>query len=250
MDSRRFTVALSFPGEKRDFVSKVADTLAAKFGKQKVLYDKYHEAEFARPHLDVHLPNLYSNQSELIAIFLCDDYKKKRWCNLEWRSIRQLISTDDEDRIMFLSFDNIGAIPEIGILDGDGYVSIGNRSPDHIADLILNRCTPPGEDEIPQPSARFDISRIVKYAPAELIGRENELALLTDAWDKAVRSESKRPHILTFVALGGEELVIDYRTASGSERVKEARCTIASIVKSADSLYVASLSRSLPLAVL
>ena len=49
-----------------------------------------------------------------------------------------------------------------------------------------------------------DISRIIKYAPAELIGREAETKLLSDAWDKAVRGEAKRPHVLTFVALGGE----------------------------------------------
>src|SRR2546430_4941726 len=49
-----------------------------------------------------------------------------------------------------------------------------------------------------------DISRIVKYAPAELIGREDELKLLNDAWEKVVRVEKNRPHVLTFVALGGE----------------------------------------------
>ena len=51
---------------------------------------------------------------------------------------------------------------------------------------------------------KIDISRIIKYAPAELIGREAETKLLTDAWDQAVRGEPKRPHVLTFVALGGE----------------------------------------------
>ena len=49
-----------------------------------------------------------------------------------------------------------------------------------------------------------DISRIIKYAPAELIGREAETKGLTDAWDKARRAESPRPHVLTIVALGGE----------------------------------------------
>jgi len=51
---------------------------------------------------------------------------------------------------------------------------------------------------------QVDISRIIKYAPAELIGREVGTKLLTDAWDQAVRGEPKRPHVLTFVALGGE----------------------------------------------
>lgn len=51
---------------------------------------------------------------------------------------------------------------------------------------------------------RVDISRIDKYAPADLIGREAELKLLDDAWLKVRRAEPKRPHIITFVALGGE----------------------------------------------
>ena len=49
-----------------------------------------------------------------------------------------------------------------------------------------------------------DISRIIKYAPAQLIGREAETQLLSDAWDQVVRGETQRPHVLTFVALGGE----------------------------------------------
>jgi hypothetical protein len=55
------------------------------------------------------------------------------------------------------------------------------------------------------PAARpADISRIMKYAPSDLIGREEETKLLNDAWEQVVRGEPKRPHILTFVALGGE----------------------------------------------
>jgi len=49
-----------------------------------------------------------------------------------------------------------------------------------------------------------DISRIDKYAPEHLIGRDEELAMLNNAWDQAVQGESNRPRILTFVALGGE----------------------------------------------
>jgi hypothetical protein len=48
-----------------------------------------------------------------------------------------------------------------------------------------------------------DISRIDRYAPAELIGRETETKLIDDAWANAVSGE---PHsrVLAFVALGGE----------------------------------------------
>jgi len=50
----------------------------------------------------------------------------------------------------------------------------------------------------------FDISRIIRYAPAELIGREAELKSIDDAWAKAQAGASARPRVMTFVALGGE----------------------------------------------
>jgi hypothetical protein len=58
-------------------------------------------------------------------------------------------------------------------------------------------------DVVRQTDFRVDISRIDKYAPAEFIGREQELALLNDAWLKVRHAESSRPHVLTFVAIGG-----------------------------------------------
>ena len=55
-----------------------------------------------------------------------------------------------------------------------------------------------------QQEMRADISRIAKYAPAELIGREDELRTIESAWERTARGEKGRPQILTFVALGGE----------------------------------------------
>ncbi|MBS1786784.1 MAG: hypothetical protein JST85_03635 [Acidobacteria bacterium] len=54
---RRFAIALSFPGEHRTFVEQVAAHLATTFSQDRVLYDHYHDAEFARLDLDVYLPN-------------------------------------------------------------------------------------------------------------------------------------------------------------------------------------------------
>ena len=65
-----------------------------------------------------------------------------------------------------------------------------------------------GEEENAGSERRMDISRILKYAPAQLIGREAETKLLSDAWAKPFAKQKGRPHILTFVALGrrGEDL--------------------------------------------
>ena len=74
-------------------------------------------------------------------------------------------------------------------------------------ETLTTRYIPPHKapkEGIPTTAFQADISRILKYAPADLIGREAETKLLTDAWDQAVRGEPKRPHVLTFVALGGE----------------------------------------------
>ena len=76
-----------------------------------------------------------------------------------------------------------------------------------------------------RPQARrahpIDISRIGKYAPAKLIGREAETKLLDDAWAKTLRAEANRPHVVTFVALGGEgktALVTDWAaTMAGND---------------------------------
>ncbi len=209
---RRFIVALSFPGEHRDFVGQVAGHLASTFSRDHVLYDEYHDAEFARADLDVYLPNLYRTQSELIVIFLCPEYAGKRWCKLEWRHIRQLIATADEGRIMFLSFGDPGDLSNLGVLLGDGYIDIHTLTPPVVGEKIVKRlrlnqgitAPPTTSDAPPVAPGRFEISRIIKYAPEELIGREAEIKLLSGAWEKAVRGEPERPHVLTFVALGGE----------------------------------------------
>jgi hypothetical protein len=49
-----------------------------------------------------------------------------------------------------------------------------------------------------------DISRVFRYVPDKLIGREAETKLLDDAWARARGDGPSRPHVLTFVALGGE----------------------------------------------
>lgn len=51
---------------------------------------------------------------------------------------------------------------------------------------------------------RIDVSRIGSYAPARLVGRRSQVALMDRAWAKAVAGTANVPRILVFVALGGE----------------------------------------------
>ena len=77
MSAKRFRVAFSFAGEKREFVEQVAAILAKRFGEAAILYDKYHEAEFARDDLASICPTLYHEEADLIVVVFCPDYDKK-----------------------------------------------------------------------------------------------------------------------------------------------------------------------------
>src|ERR1035441_8332820 len=132
--TKRFRVALSFPGEHRARVERIAEALAAKLGREKVLYDKWYEAEFARPNLDTYLSKLYHDESDLIAIFLCEEYNVKEWCGLEWRACLDLIKRKEYGRLMLLRFDD-AEIP--GVYSIDGYLDISKMGDEAVAASIL-----------------------------------------------------------------------------------------------------------------
>jgi hypothetical protein len=124
--SKRFRVACSFAGEKRDFVQQVAALLAERFEEAKILYDQYHEAEFARDELDAHLTGLYRDHSDLIVVVLCRNYEWKEWCGLEWKSIRGLLKQRKKDGILLTRFDRM----EAEILEGlAGFIELDGKKP-------------------------------------------------------------------------------------------------------------------------
>ena len=87
----RFKVALSFPGEQRDYVAAVVGEIKKRLGTGSVFYDKDFTAQLARPNLDILLQKIYLNNSDLVVIFVSEDYERKQWCGIEWRAIRNII---------------------------------------------------------------------------------------------------------------------------------------------------------------
>jgi len=200
--TKRFRVALSFPGEQRDTVARVAEHLARTLGRKRVLYDAWYEAEFARPDLDTYLQALYHDESDLIAVFLCADYERKEWCGLEWRAVKDLIKRRQATAVMPLRFD-MTEIP--GLFSTDGYVWAGDgRDPGEIAELILQRWRHNGgvldPDPVPVDPPRIDLSHLPAGAP-HFLGREAELAELDTAWDSARESNGGTSPITAIVEL-------------------------------------------------
>ncbi len=134
--NKRFRVAFSFAGEKRPFVADVANILAERFGEAAILYDKYHEAEFARRDLGIYLPELYHNESDLVVVIVCPDYDKKEWTGLEWTAIHDLLARREDKEIMLCRFEYAEVA---GVYSTAGFVDLDDKTAEEAATLILER---------------------------------------------------------------------------------------------------------------
>ena len=134
--ARRFRIALSFAGEKRDYIAKIAVLLATRFGEAKVLYDRFHEAEFARRDLGFYLPDLYHNASDLVVIVVCRNYESKEWCGLEWDAIFDLLKKRKSEEIMLCRFEH--ASPR-GVYSTAGFLELDDLPAEQATLRILER---------------------------------------------------------------------------------------------------------------
>ncbi len=186
MSTKRFRIAFSFAGEKRPFVKEVAAILAQRFGEKHILYDKYHEAEFARRNLGIYLPELYHKEAELIVVVACDSYESKEWCGLEWTAIHDLLKQRKDNEVMLAHFDRASIQ---GLYSTAGWIELDHKTPEQFAALILERLainegkpkdhyTKPvtSGGEPTKPHAPHYLPRLDHFH-----GREKELAQIHDA---------------------------------------------------------------------
>lgn len=138
IEDLNFKVALSFPGERRGYVSEVATALKRRLRRGLVFYDMDFTPQLARPNLDTLLQRIYRHNSELVVVFLSKEYEKKNWCGLEWRAIREIIMERENSAhsIMFMRFDDA---PIEGVFKHDGYIDLNAYGPSEVANLILQR---------------------------------------------------------------------------------------------------------------
>ena len=134
--SKRFRIAFSFAGEKRNFVEGMAQILASYFEQEFILYDKFHEAEFARPDLAFYLPNLYEVESDLVVGVFCTDYTNKEWCGLEWNAIFGLLKRKNAQAVMLMRF---GHVEPEGLHGLAGFIDLEDKQPIFGVSRILER---------------------------------------------------------------------------------------------------------------
>ncbi len=136
IETHHFAVGLSFPGEARSLVEKIAEELERLIGPESYFYDNNYVAQLARPGLDLLLQDIYGNRSKLIVVFLSGDYQRKDWCGIEFRAIRELIARRDNKRVMFIRTDD-GAVD--GVFKTDGYVDARKFTAQQIAEFVHER---------------------------------------------------------------------------------------------------------------
>ena len=131
-----FDVALSFPGEARDYIQRVAEQLVSTLGPNCVFYDRFYQAQLAVPNLDTVLQQLYGERSRLVVPFLSADYGSKKWCGIEFRAIREILNRRNDEAVMYVRFDST-TIP--GVFSHDGYIDANTHTEVEVAAMIVQR---------------------------------------------------------------------------------------------------------------
>lgn len=191
--TKRFRIAFSFAGEKREFVKQAADSLAERFGQEKILYDKFHEAEFARNDLGIYLPNLYNRESDLVVVVVCPNYDEKEWTGLEWLAIHDRLQQRQRDDVQLCRF---GHAHVDGLFRGAGFIELDHKTPEAFVTLILERLAINEDhprDHYTKPAvvvASAPRTSIPHNLPAlqPFFGREDELRKIADALDPDSRT--------------------------------------------------------------
>ena len=133
-ESMIYDVALSFAGEDRNYVRKVAVHLVAKG--LKVFYDEFEKVNLWGIDLYQYLNKVYKKKCSYTIIFISEHYAKKMWTKHELKSAQARAFKENKEYILPVRFDDteIPAIDEtIGYLDGNKY------SPKKIAKIAYEK---------------------------------------------------------------------------------------------------------------
>jgi hypothetical protein len=136
-DEPRYDVALSFAGENRGYVDKVAVLL--KDEGVKVFYDDYEQVALWGRNLYTHLDWVYRIASKYCVVFISEAYAGKVWTNHERESAQARALTENREYVLPARFDDT-EVP--GLLPTIGYVDLRKMKPEELAKLIRDKLGP------------------------------------------------------------------------------------------------------------
>lgn len=149
-----FDIALSFAGEDRAYVDRVAHLLRD-LG-VKVFYDLFEEADLWGKNLYDHLGEVYQRRARYTVMFISEAYARKLWTNFERQAAQARAFQEAQEYILPARFDGT-EIP--GVLPTTGYVSLAGRDPEYLVSLITKKLVTSG-GSVPTEFVRRDYSAV------------------------------------------------------------------------------------------
>ena len=129
-----YDVALSYAGEDRSYVEKVAASLRE--AGVRVFYDKFESADLWGKDLVAHLQDVYQNRARYCVLFVSEHYVNKPWPRHERRSAQARALVADQEYLLPARFDDT-LLP--GLPPTIGFVDLRDMDPADLAKLILEK---------------------------------------------------------------------------------------------------------------
>jgi len=137
MENYVYDVALSFAGEDREYVSRVAEFLQSI--NVKVFYDKFEEGDLWGKDLFIYLNNVYQRMSKYCVVFISKYYKEKLWTNHEMKAAFARAFQQKSEYLLPVRFDDTELQ---GINLTIGYLDLKNIEPDELGRIIARKLNP------------------------------------------------------------------------------------------------------------
>lgn len=134
--SFEYDVALSFAGEEREYVKKVAECL--KTNRIKVFYDEEEEEQVKMWGKDLteYLSKIYGKRSHYCVMFISKNYAEKVWTKHEKRSALERAIKEKEEYILPVRFDDTEIA---GLPSTFHYIDLRTKTPQQLGKLILGK---------------------------------------------------------------------------------------------------------------
>lgn len=132
---KKYHVALSFAGEDRRYVDKVAKLL--RDAGVDVFYDKFEDTKLWGKDLYTYLSDIYQNQAFFTVMFISEAYKDKLWTNHERMAAQAKAFSENREYILPAFFDTDVEVP--GVLKTTGYVDLSRLTPEQFATKIIEK---------------------------------------------------------------------------------------------------------------
>ena len=129
-----YEVCLSFAGEDRVYVERVASALRAEG--VAVFYDLYEQADLWGKDLYQHLDLVYRERAQFCVIFISKAYAEKLWTRHELRSAQARAFQENREYILPARFDST-ELP--GVLATTGFVDLTKTDATSLTRLIIEK---------------------------------------------------------------------------------------------------------------